>query len=758
MEKQPGSDAIHSDSNNDLNRDPPCIDRNDQVADYNSKFVTSVVDKSPLKKIEADTIKCVKSGDEQLFDLTVVDDDSVTQLPSGQLEINKADCIINEGATGMHVRPVSKINDESREIKEILSKQLNVSSLKAPEIDSLILTADEELETEMFLSEKEKTEKWSDSNKANVDEFKKGERDEIAEKEKISVKFSPSSSTTISNDKRVTSCSEFAKARGESKNVYNSESKFLWVSNINHSLKAAELKQFITKVGKVVTAKIVTDGKKCYGYVVMDNFEDANECLKVLNNTTFEGRKITVSFMRPATSNVYKNKDSANIDGKDKIESKIRNETQGSKYSKPKKRRSIKSLSKKTRNSSIPKSRSVSRKCRSRDPLTIKFDSQNGFYRRGKSRSSERQSYEYLRSKLERDRLRRRLLEEQSRSREEVMREMRREEKQRELEFKYEREHRKLQFERELFERERMEFYRLDVERRKIEKERLEVLQERSKLEKEYQETRDKRKNEEFHLSGTIVKPQESEKKFQKREKPKMINDSNYRKLDNKRDRNLSNDSKNSVTLTHRIGVKTRDDLKLGKNSKLRRDDVSKDYEMSVPPPPSLNNEFDLSAERKLKHSDFKRDLHGDRKVDHGGRKIEVIDRKYYPDRSRDTAERKNGNVYRKNDFDDKKGYSFGQKKYDYGRDAKRSRVGEFPSREPTARSQWMQTTNYNESWKTGATTGVTNSPLRYQDTNFSAPSYAGQSRLLPVYYHSGPSTQEYQRYDHCSQNTGRKY
>lgn len=74
---------------------------------------------------------------------------------------------------------------------------------------------------------------------------------------------------------------------------------FIWVYNISQSAKATSIKSYLSKFGKVVTAKIVTDGKTYYGYVVMDKSEDAQKCIDNLDNTYFEGKKIKLSFKGP---------------------------------------------------------------------------------------------------------------------------------------------------------------------------------------------------------------------------------------------------------------------------------------------------------------------------------------------------------------------------------------------------------------------------------------------------------------------------
>lgn len=73
----------------------------------------------------------------------------------------------------------------------------------------------------------------------------------------------------------------------------------VWVSNITRHVKATDLKKHFSRHGKVQTAKIVTNGKSFFGYILMENSDIANKCVRSLHNSTLDGRKITVSRQRP---------------------------------------------------------------------------------------------------------------------------------------------------------------------------------------------------------------------------------------------------------------------------------------------------------------------------------------------------------------------------------------------------------------------------------------------------------------------------
>lgn len=426
-------------------------------------------------------------------------------------------------------------NDEQYYIKDMLVLDDDNAISKEPkapkrepknnetkkESDSLILTADEELKTQSSSSSQHKRKKI-----------------------KMEAEVATAKDTY------------YKKSESARKSEAQNASKVLWILNISSTVKATELKQFVSKSGRVLAAKIVTDGKKCYGYVVMENVEEAKECLKTLNNTYLDGKKITISMSRPAVETkpndceeIKTNKDSNN---------------------------------EKRRRSNSRSSELIRR--RSSDPLTTKFG-------RWKGRSPSVDNYDqHFREKLERDRLKRQLLEEQRRNREEMNRQIHREERHRHAEFRLEQERRKLQLERELFEKERRELMRLDVERRKIERERLEILQERTKLEEELQQSRAGRKDE-FNMSSIVVKPWEASKRKEREE--------SFRRSEQK------------IKINEAKGESS-------KSSK------REDYERNAPPLPKLYDEFDLST-RKSKHLQ-----HSERKIERGSRKIEVIDRKYY--------------------------------------------------------------------------------------------------------------------------------
>lgn len=112
------------------------------------------------------------------------------------------------------------------------------------------------------------------------------------------------STETLKNMSTTKSISMDLTSEDSKKTVMKSRSKnedhcYFWVSNINRHIKATDLKKLFSAMGKVITAKILTNGKNNFGYVSVDSVETAGKCIKQLNNTLFDGKKIVVSKDRP---------------------------------------------------------------------------------------------------------------------------------------------------------------------------------------------------------------------------------------------------------------------------------------------------------------------------------------------------------------------------------------------------------------------------------------------------------------------------
>ena len=84
---------------------------------------------------------------------------------------------------------------------------------------------------------------------------------------------------------------------------YNSMAKKLYVGGVPYSSTDADLKAHFEQCGPVESAVIIMDKmtgrSKGFGFVEMTNDADAMKAVDTLNNTDFQGRKLTVSEARP---------------------------------------------------------------------------------------------------------------------------------------------------------------------------------------------------------------------------------------------------------------------------------------------------------------------------------------------------------------------------------------------------------------------------------------------------------------------------
>ena len=79
--------------------------------------------------------------------------------------------------------------------------------------------------------------------------------------------------------------------------------KKLYVGGIPYSSTNADLKAHFETLGAVESAVIImekmTGRSKGFGFVEMTNDADADKAVDTMNNTDFQGRKLTVSPARP---------------------------------------------------------------------------------------------------------------------------------------------------------------------------------------------------------------------------------------------------------------------------------------------------------------------------------------------------------------------------------------------------------------------------------------------------------------------------
>lgn len=80
-------------------------------------------------------------------------------------------------------------------------------------------------------------------------------------------------------------------------------SKRLFVGGLPYSVTSSQLEEMFVKFGTVVSATVISDKysgqSKGFGFVEMENENEADEAIKSLNETELEGRKIAVNEARP---------------------------------------------------------------------------------------------------------------------------------------------------------------------------------------------------------------------------------------------------------------------------------------------------------------------------------------------------------------------------------------------------------------------------------------------------------------------------
>ncbi len=77
----------------------------------------------------------------------------------------------------------------------------------------------------------------------------------------------------------------------------------LYVGNLSYQLTEQELETQFAQFGTVKSVKIITDRdtgrSKGFGFIEMDNEDQANSCVAELNEKDVNGRNIRVSIARP---------------------------------------------------------------------------------------------------------------------------------------------------------------------------------------------------------------------------------------------------------------------------------------------------------------------------------------------------------------------------------------------------------------------------------------------------------------------------
>lgn len=77
----------------------------------------------------------------------------------------------------------------------------------------------------------------------------------------------------------------------------------LFVGGLSYNINETQLNELFSQIGSVTSCKLIIDRysgqSKGFGFVEMENDEEADKAIKELNGKEIEGRKIVVNVARP---------------------------------------------------------------------------------------------------------------------------------------------------------------------------------------------------------------------------------------------------------------------------------------------------------------------------------------------------------------------------------------------------------------------------------------------------------------------------
>jgi len=80
-------------------------------------------------------------------------------------------------------------------------------------------------------------------------------------------------------------------------------SKKLYVGGLPYAVTNTQLEEMFAKIGKVISAVVIMDRNsgqsKGFGFVEMENDNEADDAIAKLNETEMDGRKIIVNVAKP---------------------------------------------------------------------------------------------------------------------------------------------------------------------------------------------------------------------------------------------------------------------------------------------------------------------------------------------------------------------------------------------------------------------------------------------------------------------------
>jgi len=81
----------------------------------------------------------------------------------------------------------------------------------------------------------------------------------------------------------------------------------IYVGNLDYEVSETDLKEIFEEFGTISSAKIISDKfsgrSKGFGFVTMENQEEANKAINELNGSTLDNRTIVVNEARPKKDN-----------------------------------------------------------------------------------------------------------------------------------------------------------------------------------------------------------------------------------------------------------------------------------------------------------------------------------------------------------------------------------------------------------------------------------------------------------------------
>jgi RNA recognition motif-containing protein len=84
----------------------------------------------------------------------------------------------------------------------------------------------------------------------------------------------------------------------------------IYVGNLDYEVNENDLVEIFEEYGEVSSSKIITDKysgrSKGFGFVTMEDQEEANKAVKELNGTSLKNRDIIVNEAKPKKSNFYR--------------------------------------------------------------------------------------------------------------------------------------------------------------------------------------------------------------------------------------------------------------------------------------------------------------------------------------------------------------------------------------------------------------------------------------------------------------------